>query len=88
MKYYVQSGDIQIVIDKPNFQEAVFHGMKNALMKNGKLLPGKLVYCSEKGFYNVEKPDELDENAVFVSTEKVLEDLGIRECYKIPGVDD
>ena len=84
MKYYVQSGQIKTVIDSASRYEAAFHGLRKALVKDDTLLPGKFVYCSERGFYDEsERPDDVNDDAEFFPADQVLKDLGIRENFDI-----
>tara|TARA_Y100000034_G_scaffold124715_1_gene173284 strand:+ start:1050 stop:1283 length:234 start_codon:yes stop_codon:yes gene_type:complete len=77
MKYYVSSGDMKVIIDRPSVEEAAKAAITHALQNDGVEALGLLVHASERGFSDTYYDEDL-----FMSTEHILEELGIKDEFE------
>lgn len=86
MKYYVQTGDIKMIIDRPSPYEAAFYGIRKALLddKEEKKTLGIITFVGESGFIDDVDEPKTNMDDRFILTERILTDLGIGDYFHIP----
>lgn len=77
-KFYVRSGDLQTVLDRPDCDAAALDGIKSLEQNPVKRLSG-ITIVSEHGFSKIANEDDLVYNTL-----DLLEDTGLLGTFK-PG---